>query len=403
MTAGVGFGIAIVTTIAAAHGYRHRINLSVLDDVPLMVACWSTVTVVALTVSGITPTVAFAGGAALLTGRTLTYQVARVARASGYLKQKVLIIGGGQVGKMLADRIEEHPSSGLETVAVLDPNPIHPSFGVPIWGSMEELPTLLEEENIDIALIAFSNMPEHHMIDILRSCDRHDAEVFVVPRLFELQQAGLASDNVRDVPLVKLRRGTHRSKTWPMKRAFDIITSSVALIALLPVLALIAVAVRWDGGPGVIFKQERVGADGKHVKVLKFRTMRPTSEQESDTRWSIDGDPRVTPLGRFLRQTSLDELPQLVNILRGDMSVVGPRPERPHFVNQFSDQHPHYNARHRVPCGLTGLAQVRGMRGDTSVEERAFWDNQYIQNWSLWLDLKIVVQTITQVFTRAGN
>ncbi len=152
----------------------------------------------------------------------------------------------------------------------------------------------------------------------------------------------------------------------------------------------------------MIFRQVRVGRDGRLFEVLKFRSMRPEAPGEADVRWSIAADERVGPVGRFIRRTSLDELPQLFNILRGDMTIVGPRPERPHFVEQFSGEWPHYTYRHRVPVGLTGLAQVSGLRGDTSIDERARYDNYYIENWSLWLDVKVILRTVRQVLGARG-
>jgi lipopolysaccharide/colanic/teichoic acid biosynthesis glycosyltransferase len=183
----------------------------------------------------------------------------------------------------------------------------------------------------------------------------------------------------------------------------DILIASIALVALSPVLVLCALLAWLDGGRGIFFRQSRIGRNGKPFNVIKFRTLRPVNEQESQTTWSIANDRRVTPIGRFLRRTSLDELPQLWNILCGDMTIVGPRPERPHFVEQFSAEYPEYAMRHRVPVGLTGLAQVSGLRGDTPISDRARFDNYYIENWSLWLDVKVVLRTLTEVLRGRGR
>ena len=162
-------------------------------------------------------------------------------------------------------------------------------------------------------------------------------------------------------------------------------------------LAAAALAVRAEGGKGVIFRQTRVGRDGRLFELLKFRSMRPANETESQTQWSVAADNRVGKVGKFLRCTSIDELPQLWNILRGDMTLVGPRPERPHFVEQFSSQFDRYSHRHRVQVGLTGFAQVSGLKGNTSIADRARYDNFYIENWSLWLDIKIIIRTFRAV------
>jgi exopolysaccharide biosynthesis polyprenyl glycosylphosphotransferase len=200
-----------------------------------------------------------------------------------------------------------------------------------------------------------------------------------------------------------MRRAPFRRFSWRAKRALDIVVAAALLVLTAPVLLACAVVVRIEGGPGVLFRQERVGLDGRRFQMLKFRSLKPSSEVESERRWTIADDPRMGPIGRLLRSTSLDELPQLVNVLRGDMSMVGPRPERPHFVEQLSRMHPRYRARLRVPAGLTGWAAVNGLRGDTSISDRVRFDNAYIQNWSLWLDIKILLRTIGAVLGRTGG
>ncbi|WTR15999.1 sugar transferase [Streptomyces sp. NBC_00138] len=187
------------------------------------------------------------------------------------------------------------------------------------------------------------------------------------------------------------------------KRALDAVVAATALLALAPVLAACALAVRLADGPGVIFRQERVGLGGRPFTLLKFRTLRPGDVHEAATLWSIAHDKRMSAAGRLLRRTSLDELPQLWNVLRGDMSLVGPRPERPHFVEQFSDVHPGYRDRHRMPAGITGLAQVHGLRGDTSIADRARFDNHYIDTWTLSQDIAILLRTALALFRLGGS
>src|SRR5690606_17705837 len=184
------------------------------------------------------------------------------------------------------------------------------------------------------------------------------------------------------------------------KRLLDLVVASVLLLLSAPVLVLCGLAVRLEGGPGVLFRQRRIGCGGEEFVLLKFRTLKPADEEESDTRWTVAGDDRMGRVGRFLRATSLDELPQLWNVIRGDMSLVGPRPERPHFVEQFSRSCPGYMLRHRVPAGMTGWAQVHGFRGDTSIELRARLDNYYIDHWSFTGDLKILLLTVRAMVCR---
>jgi exopolysaccharide biosynthesis polyprenyl glycosylphosphotransferase len=246
-------------------------------------------------------------------------------------------------------------------------------------------------------------MREPTTVQILRTCDRHKCEIFVVPRLFEMHGLGSGVDQIWGLPLVRLRRAAFRAPSWRLKRLFDVVVSGVALLLLAPLMLACALAVRLEGGRGVLFRQERVGLDGRPFQLLKFRSLRPASDDESRTRWNVANDARMGRVGRFLRHTSLDELPQLLNILRGDMSLVGPRPERPHFVHEFTREFPRYAARHRVPAGLTGLAQVHGLRGDTSIEERAQFDNAYIETWSLWSDVKIMLRTAWAVVRGTGS
>jgi exopolysaccharide biosynthesis polyprenyl glycosylphosphotransferase len=226
---------------------------------------------------------------------------------------------------------------------------------------------------------------------------------FIVPRLFEAYGGNGHVDHIGALPLVQLLRKPGSIYSLVCKRVIDIAVSGLALILVSPVLAAAAAAVRLETGSDVLFRQIRVGRDGKPFTLLKLCTMRPSSEDESATRWSIAEDNRVGPVGRFLRKTSIDELPQLWNVLRGQMSLVGPRPERPHFVEFFSSTHPTYLHRHRVHVGLTGLAQVNGLRGDTSIADRVRFDNYYIQNWSLWLDFKIMAATVHEVVAGRGR
>lgn len=200
-----------------------------------------------------------------------------------------------------------------------------------------------------------------------------------------------------------LRDGTNRPLGQGVKRAVDAVLATAGLLLAAPVMAACALAVRLSDGPGVIFRQERVGRHGSPFVLLKFRTLRPADVQESATRWNVASDGRMSRVGRMLRRTSLDELPQLWNVLRGDMSMVGPRPERPFFVAQFSRAHPGYQARHRMPVGITGLAQVNGLRGDTSIEERARFDNRYIETWSLWQDACVLARTAGSLFRLGGS
>jgi exopolysaccharide biosynthesis polyprenyl glycosylphosphotransferase len=251
--------------------------------------------------------------------------------------------------------------------------------------------------------VAFGTTPPADLVSVLRTCNRHRCQVFFVPRFYEVHQSCRYTDSVGGIPLVRMRPAAHHRRSWPIKRAFDVALGTAGLVLAAPVLAVCAIAVGLEGGPGVLFRQERMSTSGKTFTMLKLRTLRPSCDQEADTLWSVQDDPRLGRVGRVLRGTSLDELPQLVNVLRGDMSLVGPRPERPYFVEDFSRRYPGYADRHRVPAGLTGWAAVNGLRGDTSIGARVRHDNFYIENWSLWLDVKIMLRTVAAVLIRSGG
>jgi exopolysaccharide biosynthesis polyprenyl glycosylphosphotransferase len=274
---------------------------------------------------------------------------------------------------------------------------------LPLFGGPAELNEVLEEHQPHALVLARGTMRDDEMVALVRACQRHRCEVFVLPRLHEITQVGEDMDFLGDLPLIRLRRAVYRSLSWQLKRLLDVVFSLLAIVMLAPVLACCSFAVLIEGGRGVIFRQERVGCDGRRFQLLKFRSLRPVNEGESKTRWNISTDGRLGKVGRILRVASLDELPQLFNILRGDMSLVGPRPERPYFVEEFARLYPGYAARHRVPSGLTGWAQIHGLRGDTSIDERARLDNFYIENWSLWLDIKILLRTLISIFKSPGS
>jgi lipopolysaccharide/colanic/teichoic acid biosynthesis glycosyltransferase len=213
---------------------------------------------------------------------------------------------------------------------------------------------------------------------------------------------GRAGDRIRDIALIPISATVSRRVAWRLKGMLDAGVAATLLFLLVPVFAAVALAVRLEGGPGVLFKQTRVGLGGRPFTLYKFRSLQPASETESAQHWSVAHDHRVGPIGRFIRKSSLDELPQLINVVKGEMSLVGPRPERPHFVEQFGDEFAGYALRHRVRPGLTGWAAVNGLRGDTSIQERAHFDNVYIDNWSLQFDVKILALTVIMVVKGAG-
>ncbi len=414
----VAMSLGLVLSFRATGLYRRRLSFSALDDAPFLVggALLATAGVLAVALmqgQAITPQGARDAGflvtvlvSALLLERTMTYWGLRRCRRAGLFCERALVIGAGHVGQRLVRNLQEHLEYGLVPIGFLDS---HPRVGTadelpaPVLGGYSKLADVIREYRITRVIVAFSAVREAGLVDVLRTCDRLDCELSFVPRLFELHRRTRSMDEVWGLPLMHMRRAPFRSFSWRLKRVFDIVMAATGLLLLAPVLAACALLVRLESGPGVLFRQERVGLDERPFQILKFRTLRPLDDDEAAVRWTVSGDPRIGPVGRLMRTTSLDELPQLWNILTGRMSVVGPRPERRHFVSQFSSHVPRYTARHRVPAGLTGWAQVHGLRGNTSIEERAVFDNAYVENWSLWGDVKIVLRTAGSVLRRTGG
>ena len=328
----------------------------------------------------------------LLIGRAIAYIGIRHARTKGALGQRVLIVGAGPVAERFADALELNPSYGLHPIGLLD-DCADDKLSRPVLGGIDELNRVLKDHRIDRVVIAFGVNRDPDLVRVVRSCENAAVDIYIIPRFFELglQAAPRDVDMVWGFPLVRLRRSTMRSSGRLAKRAFDSSIAALMLLLLSPLYGLLALAVRVTSPGPIYFRQRRIGKNGREVEILKFRSMRVNAE--SDTQWSVNADARVTKIGGIMRKTSLDELPQLWNVLRGDMSLVGPRPERPFFVDQFEQEVPRYADRHRVPVGLTGLAQVNGLRGDTSIEDRAWFDNHYIENWSVAGDLVILART----------
>lgn len=388
--------------------YTARLHLSVLDELPViltrLLAAVAAVSAIVLYLHQKQPVVTFLETACqavvlVILGRIATTRLTAVARRRGLAQHSTVLIGGGPVAAELARILSSHREYGLKPVGFVDDELEGPAAScLTRLGGLGDLDAAVTVTHADTLLVADGSFDECSLIEAVRTPACQFAALMVVPRLHYFHtQTGMA-DHIGSIPIMRIRNPNLHGPARLVKRAFDVVISATALIVLFPVLAAAALAVRIEGGPGVIFRQVRVGRDCKLFELLKFRSMRPVSDHESQTKWCVASDSRIGPIGRFLRATSIDELPQLWNILRGDMTLVGPRPERPHFVEQFSSQFDRYAYRHRVQVGLTGFAQVSGLRGDTSIADRARYDNFYIENWSLWLDIKIVLRTFREVF-----
>jgi exopolysaccharide biosynthesis polyprenyl glycosylphosphotransferase len=396
-----------------------RLSLSVLDDVPALaargVAIAGVAAVLGLPVYGPWAPGARRGVGLLVTalmyttvavtGRATGYAVLRRRQASRRLSSPALIVGAGLTGARLGKALREHPEYGLAPVGFVDQMPAArlPSLPAPLLGDVTDLPKLIAAYGVRHVFVASCRTRDEDLVDVLRDCDRLDCEIFVIPRLFELGVAGApAAEHLWGLPVTRLPRTPYRSHSWPLKRLVDVVVAAVALVLASPLMLAVAVAVRLELGRGVLFHQERVGLDGRPFQLLKFRSLRP-ERRGVRAGWSTVDTARMGPVGAFLRRSSLDELPQLWNVLRGQMSLVGPRPEQPQYVAQFASEQRGYPGRLRVPAGVTGWAQVHGLRGDTSLEDRVCFDNFYIEHWSLWQDVKILIRTVASVLRLHGG
>jgi exopolysaccharide biosynthesis polyprenyl glycosylphosphotransferase len=357
-------------------------------------------------------------------GRLGLYAAHRFARARLGDGGRTLIVGAGHVGRLTAQRLRHEPQLGLRPVGFLDKHPLSGDDkrelrglpGLPVLGASWDLEDVVRTHAIDHVVVAFSTAPHHVLLGIVRRCWQLGVGVMVVPRLFEVEGRRTRIEHVGALPLVQLNAADPRGWQFAVKYALDRVLAALIMIALAPLFTLVALAVLVTMGRPVLFRQRRVGRDGRSFDMLKFRTMRGAPEEDghANADWASIAagyaapphqptEDRRTPLGAMLRAFSIDELPQLWNVVRGEMSLVGPRPEMPHYVQLFEDAVYRYPDRHRVKSGLTGWAQVNGLRGDTSLTDRIEWDNFYIENWTLWLDLKILWLTLAAMFGRQGT
>lgn len=312
---------------------------------------------------------------------------------------RVLIVGAGDVGRMIAQRIRQSPRLGYEVVGFLDDAPGRRSAaGLPVLGTQQALKQVIRSENVHEVVIALPEASHEEVLDLIYECEHEHVLVKVFPDVFQIMATEVTIGDLNGLPMLTVRDVALRGWRLSLKRAMDVIGSGLGLIFLSPLFLLIALLIKLDSPGPVFYSQIRMGLDARPFPVLKFRTMRVGAEDQTGPVWATRDDPRKTRLGAFLRRTSLDELPQLINVLLGDMSLVGPRPERPVFVEQFRQVVPRYMDRHREKAGMTGWAQVNGLRGDTSIVERTKYDLYYVENWSLLLDIKILLRTFLQLF-----
>jgi exopolysaccharide biosynthesis polyprenyl glycosylphosphotransferase len=416
----------LVIGLMALRGmYRSKLKVQMLDEAGHVVGATSVAAMIIIAASAFLGTT---GGHAELLARVWVFGMVYVggsrvvvglaqrrARAERLIGKPTLIVGAGRVGAQVERRLEEQPELGLRPVGYVDSRPpsqeLVPGRHAPVLGAPADLPSIVADTGAQHVVLAFlsSRGSDAKLVPLVRQCDALGLEVSLVPRLWESMNIRAALEHIGGMPLFRLHTVKPKGWQFAVKHALDRVAAAVLIVLLAPLLVGVTLAVRISSPGPIFFRQRRIGRDGRPFDLLKFRSMRIAEDPgpqdnvsvllpEDTAPGGVEGADRRTPIGRFIRRSSIDELPQLFNVLLGEMSIVGPRPERPEFVELFERRIERYDDRHRVRSGITGWAQVHGLRGKTSLSDRIEWDNYYIENWSLWLDTKILLMTITAVF-----
>jgi exopolysaccharide biosynthesis polyprenyl glycosylphosphotransferase len=414
----------VIAALAARRMYGSRLHVRVVDGIGKVIAATALAAIVLIAASAlldpsnpVAPLLARAwlfGTVYLAGGRLVLAWAQRRARAGRLVAKRALIVGAGEIGTRVERRLMQQPELGLLPVGYLDADPVPhemvPDRTVPVLGAPEDLARVAEATGVQHVVLGFSNTPDRQLLPLVRKCEDLGLEVSLVPRLFESVNVRVGLEHIGGLPLFGLRSIDPSGWQFTVKHLFDRAAAAFLLLLLAPLLLPVALAVKLSSPGPVLFRQPRIGRDGRVFEMLKFRSMSQQARRvPSDGNvvvlptdlgpGGVEGPDRRTPLGAYLRRTSIDELPQLLNVLKGEMSLVGPRPERPEFVELFGTRIYRYDDRHRVKSGITGWAQVNGLRGKTSLRDRVEWDNYYIENWSLGLDLKILLMTLAAPFT----
>jgi exopolysaccharide biosynthesis polyprenyl glycosylphosphotransferase len=341
----------------------------------------------------------------IMVERLLYSELLASLRARGYDQRHVLLVGAGEVGQAILRQIRHSPRLGYQIVGILDDKCPAGSevIGARVLAAPEEIASVLCGEAVDEVIVAMQ-APYQRVLDIVSRCGDFPVEIKVYPDAFQIMTRNeVTIGDLNGLPLVRVHNPALSTLNRVLKRAVDIVLSGLILTLGAPLFLLLALLIRLESSGPALYIQERVGLDGRPFNCIKFRTMHVDAETKTGPVWSSPEDPRVTRLGPFLRRHSLDELPQFINVLLGEMSIVGPRAERPIFVEQFRHTVPGYMRRHKEKVGITGWAQVNGLRGDTSIEERTAYDLYYVENWSLAFDIKIMVRTIWEMLRGASQ
>ena len=333
--------------------------------------------------------------------RYILRKLLRLMRSRGFNIKYIVIIGAGELGVQVAQKINEIEYMGYYIIGFLDDNieNEHEIGDSQIIGKINELQSIISKTQVDRVIITIS--PRHYKVldNIIDTCEKCGVKADIVPDYYRYFPARPYMDMIDDIPVIDIRYvPLDVSLKKIIKRLLDLVFAILAIIILSPLLFLIALAVKISSPGSVIFKQERLGLNRKKFDMYKFRSMKEQDEESKKVIWTVEEDPRRTSIGSFLRKTSLDELPQLFNILKGDMSLIGPRPEQPYFVDKFREEIPKYMIKHHVRPGMTGLAQINGFRGNTSIKKRIEHDIYYVENWTLLMDIKIFIKSLFKGF-----
>ena len=339
----------------------------------------------------------------LIIGRVFHQLVRSWLRQRGWGKDRLLIVGTGDMARVIVQRVLSSPYLGYELVGIVNGTESRDEIlGVPFVGTPEDLPELIGSHRIDEVIVAMPEKGQRETVRVISYCERGRVSIKIFPDVFQFVTSQASIDELGGLPLLSVRDYALRGYMLIFKRLIDFVGSALALVFLSPLMLLLAVAIKLESPGPVFFVQERMGLDGKPFWMLKFRSMRRDAEKNGPG-WTTDNDPRQTRLGVLLRKIEADELPNFINVFLGEMSLVGPRPEQAHYVEQFRRRVPRYMDRHQEKGGMTGWAQVNGLRGDTSITERTKYDLWYSENWSILLDLKIILRTIWQVLERKNG
>ncbi len=339
----------------------------------------------------------------LVLGRAVHQLVRSALRNRGWGKDRVIVVGTGDMAHVVIQRILRSPYLGYELLGVVNGLEAGEEFGgVPVLGMPEDLPVLIETLGIDEVIIAMPEKGHRETVRVISYCERGRVSIKIFPDVFQFVTSQASIDELGGLPLLSVRDYALRGYLLIFKRLMDMLGAAIGLVTLAPLMMLISMAIKLESPGPVFFIQERMGLDAKPFRMIKFRSMRRDAERNGPG-WTTDNDPRQTRLGSFIRKIEADELPNLINVLLGEMSLVGPRPEQAHYVDEFRQTVPRYMDRHQEKGGMTGWAQVNGLRGDTSIAERTKYDLWYMENWSILLDLKIILRTMWQIIERKSR